>query len=135
MNKYERFGDLQNSAFFEEYLSKIYEWKEAKGLNENIDYIDYVTIDVAHEDRENYIEEMTLMTPFVLKTTFDHERYIYSLMEIEKDGHNYPAYVIRVDKNPQEKDFVYSMNKLSPIGRLKPYTRYIGEVFKVKNIN
>lgn len=131
MQTFPRFGDLKNSDFFEEYLQKIYKWRESKGLAQNITYMDYVTVDVEPEDRENYIEELSLMTPYELKVTYDHERYIYSVMEI---GPDYPAYVIRVDKNPHEKDFVYSMNNLSPVGRSKPYTRYIGEVFRVKNI-
>jgi hypothetical protein len=131
-DRFKRYGDLKNSDFFEEYLEKLYEWKSKEGLNELIGAMDHVTIEVAAEDREAYIKELSLMTPYHFTKTVQSDQLMHSVMEIDPEN---PALVIRVNRNPQEDPVVHSMNSLSRIGSMKPHSRYIGEFYRTSDIN
>ncbi|MDP2691773.1 MAG: hypothetical protein Q8O95_05225 [bacterium] len=124
---YERFGDISNSDFFEEYLGKIYTWREGVGLHEMIREMHSFTVEVGEEDRHTYIEELSLMTPYRFRKSYENEQFRYSLLEIDQLS---PGFIIRSRKNP-EKSPVRAMNSLSPVSMKKPNTRYIGEVYRV----
>lgn len=127
---YQQQGDKENSAYFKEFLEKIYDWRDSVGLTELIHEMHSVVIEVDEADRHAYIEELMLMTPYLFVRSYENEHFIYSLLEIGKDN---PAYIIRSRKD-REKSRVLSMNHLSPVALQKPYTRYIGEVYRVTNL-
>lgn len=132
MSAYTRYGDLKNSDFFEDYLLKIYDWKKRKGVDDLIGKMDHITIEVSFEDRQAYMKELTLMTPYQFKKTYDGDQFIHTIMEIAPKN---PTLVIRVNKNPESDPIVHSMNTLSRIGAMKPHSRYIGEFYRVENID
>lgn len=133
---YDRKGDIKNSDFFEEYLTKIYDWRDSAGLTEKIGEMHSVIVEVDEEDRHAYIEELLLMTPYDFKRSYKNENFKYSLLEIparsEGGDHKAPGFIIRSRKNP-DKSTVIAMNRLSPVAMKKPYTRYIGEVYRVSD--
>jgi hypothetical protein len=127
---YEQHGDKENSSYFKEYLEKIYDWRDSVGLVDLIHEMHSVVIEVDEADRHSYIEELMLMTPYQFVKSYENEHFTYSLLEISQDN---PAYIIRSRKN-RDKSKVYSMNHLSPVALQKPYTRYIGEVYRVTDL-
>jgi len=129
MNRpYERFGDIKNSEFFEEYLEKVYDWRDKAGLTERIKEMHSVIVEVDEEDRHPYIKELSLMTPYRFIKSFESETFVYSLMEIHDDS---PGFIIRTRKEA-DHSAILAMNRLSPVATKKPYTRYIGEVYRVE---
>lgn len=128
---YQRHGDKDNSAYFEEYLPKIYDWRDSVGLVEMVQEIHSLVVEVDEADRHAYIEELMMMTPYHFVKSFENDKFLYSLLEI---GEENPGFIIRSRKNTGSSRFI-SMNLLSPVAMKKPYTRYIGEVFRVKNLD
>ncbi|WP_455205904.1 hypothetical protein, partial [Kaarinaea lacus] len=61
---FQRFGDKQNSGFFEEYLVRLLEERDRVGLTDLIAEVDAImmTIDPGHAI--DYIAELALMTPY-----------------------------------------------------------------------
>jgi hypothetical protein len=127
---YEQHGDKENSSYFNEYLEKIYDWRDSVGLVDLIHEMHSVVIEVDEDDRHAYIEELMLMTPYHFVKSYENEHFIYSLLEISQDN---PGYIIRSRKD-REKSKILSMNHLSPVALQKPYTRYIGEVYRVTDL-
>lgn len=123
---YKRHGDKKNSDFFEEYLEKTYDWRDSIGLPDMVQEMHSVVVEVDEEDRLDYIEELLMMTPYHFVKSYENEKFIYSLLEISAEN---PGFIIRSRKNP-EHSTVISMNNLSPVAMKKPYTRFIGEVFR-----
>ena len=128
---YEQHGDKENSSFFNEYLEKLYDWRESVGLVDLIHEMHSVVIEVDEQDRHAYIEELMLMTPYHFVKGYENEHFIYSLLHISQEN---PAYIIRSRKS-REVSKIHSMNKLSPVALQKPYTRYIGEVYRVADLS
>ncbi|MDP3975993.1 MAG: hypothetical protein Q8P95_03685 [bacterium] len=124
---YQRHGDKESSAFFEEYLEKIYNWRDGVGLTEMIREMHSVVIEVDEQDRHAYLEELCLMTPYHFKKSYHNEHFIYSLLEVDE---NSPGYIIRSRKE-KDRSKVMPMNMLSPVAMKKPYTKYVGEVYRV----
>jgi len=124
---YQQHGDKENSAYFNEFLEKIYDWRDSVGLVDLIHEMHSVVIEVDEQDRHAYIEELMLMTPYRFTKSYENDHFIYSLLEISQEN---PGYIIRSRKSP-EKSKILSMNHLSPVALQKPYTRYIGEVYRV----
>lgn len=127
---YQQHGDKENSSYFNEYLEKIYDWRDSVGLVDLIHEMHSVVIEVDEDDRHAYIEELMLMTPYYFVKSYENEHFIYTLLEISQEN---PGYVIRSRKN-RDASKVISMNHLSPVALQKPYTRYIGEVYRVTNL-
>jgi hypothetical protein len=126
---YKRYGDKENSEYFEEYLKKMYDWRDSVGLLDMVREIHSIVVEVDESDRHAYIEELMMMTPYHFVKSYQNEKFIYSLLEIGPDN---PGFIIRSRKN-HDKSFVTSMNMLSPVATKKPFTRYIGEVFRTPN--
>ena len=70
-----RHGDKQNSAFFEEYLLRLLEERDASGLTDKIHAIDalMITVDPGHSIR--YVGELCLMTPYEYLITLENESH------------------------------------------------------------
>lgn len=128
---YPRYGDIKNSAFFEEHLEKLYDWRDQVGLTELIREMHSVIVEVDEEDRYSYLEELSLMTPYTFKKSYESDTFVYSLMEIDEHA---PGYIIRSRKNRGSSP-VMAMNLVSPVAMKKPHTRYIGEVYRVTDFD
>lgn len=94
---YEQNGDKENSAYFNEFLEKIYDWRDSVGLVDLIHEMHSVVIEVDESDRHAYIQELMLMTPYQFVRSYENEHFVYSLLEISQDN---PAYIIRSRKTP-----------------------------------
>ncbi len=120
-----RFGDKQNSAFFEEYLQRLLEQRDRSGLTEMIGGIEALMISVEPGNSVEYIAELTLMTPYQYLVTLDSDQHMTHVLRIDM---NSPDILLREVKNPERNDIFRSLNDLYPVGAHRPHSRYLGEI-------
>jgi len=131
-NSLPRHGDKQNSAFFEEYLAQLLDERDALGLTAMIDEIDAIMITVDPGNAIRYLGELTLMTPYHYLVTLESESHWTHILRIDMDS---PDFLIREVKDPATRGIFRSLNEVYPIGAVKPNSRYMGEILRVKNLH
>lgn len=127
-----RHGDKQNSAFFEEYLTRLLEERDRLGLTQMIHEIDalMITVDPGHAIK--YIAELALMTPYHYLVTLESESHWTHILRIDMDS---PDILLREVKNANTRGIFRSLNEVYPVGAKKPNSRYMGEVLRVTNLH
>ncbi len=120
-----RFGDKQNSAFFEDYLPRLLEERDRSGLTDMIGGIEALMISVEPGNSVEYIAELTLMTPYQYLVTLDSDKHMTHVLRIDM---NSPDILLREVKNPTHTDIFRSLNDLYPVGAQRPHSRYLGEI-------
>ena len=88
-----RFGDKQNSDFFEEYLQRLLTQRDASGLTDMIGGIEALMIGVEPGNSVEYITELVLMTPYQYLVTLDSEKHLTHVLRIDM---NSPDILLRV---------------------------------------
>lgn len=120
-----RFGDKQNSDFFEEYLQRLLEERDRSGLTEMIGGIEALMISVEPGNSVEYIAELALMTPYQYLVTLDSDKHMTHVLRIDMKS---PDILLREVKNPDQSDIFRSLNDLYPVGAKRPHSRYLGEI-------
>ncbi len=120
-----RFGDKQNSEFFEEYLLRLLAERDRSGLTEMIGGIEALMIAVEPGNSIEYIAELALMTPYQYLVTLDSDKHLTHVLRIDM---NSPDILLREVKNPEHNDIFRSLNDLYPVGARRPHSRYLGEI-------
>ena len=127
-----RYGDKQNSEFFEQYLLRLLEERDRVGLSELIQPIDALMITVDPGQSVRYIGELCLMTPYHYLVTLESESHYTHILRVNLD---HPDLLVREVKDPSIHGIFRSLNEVYPIGARKPNSRYIGEVLRVSNLH
>ncbi len=127
-----RYGDKQNSPFFEEYLIKLLEERDRVGLTQAIRQIDALMITVEPGNSLAYVGELCLMTPYHYLVTLESESHYTHILRIDMSA---PDVLVREVKDPNTRGIFRSLNEVYPIGAHKPNSRYMGEVFRVDNLH
>lgn len=127
-----RNGDKQNSPFFEEYLARLLEERDASGLTGRIHNIDaiMITVDPGHSIR--YIGELCLMSPYHYLVTLESESHWTHILRVDLDS---PDFIVREVKDPNTRGIFRSLNEVYPIGASKPNSRYMGEILRVDDLH
>ncbi|WP_322629902.1 hypothetical protein [Halothiobacillus sp.] len=125
-----RFGDKQNSAFFEEFLVRVLAERDRCGLTEMIGGIEAILISVEPGKSVEYIAELSLMTPYHYLVTLNSPKHLTHVLRIDMDS---PDLLLREVKNPEYSDIFRSLNDLSPVGAQRPHSRYLGEILRATN--
>lgn len=120
-----RFGDKQNSDFFEEYLPRLLEERDRSGLTEMIGGIEALMISVEPGNSVEYIAELALMTPYQYLVTLDSDKHMTHVLRIDMKS---PDILLREVKHPEQSDIFRSLNDLYPVGAKRPHSRYLGEI-------
>ncbi|MCQ8126950.1 hypothetical protein [Methylomonas rivi] len=120
-----RFGDKQNSDFFEEYLQRLLEERDRSGLTEMIGGIEALMISVEPGNSVEYIAELALMTPYQYLVTLDSDKHMTHVLRIDMKS---PDILLREVKHPEQSDIFRSLNDLYPVGAKRPHSRYLGEI-------
>jgi len=129
---FNRYGDKKNSDFFEDYLIKLLEERDRVGLSDLIAEIDAIMITVDPGHSLDYIAELSLMTPYHYLVTLESENHWTHILRINM---NSPDILLREVKDPNLRGIFRSLNEVYPIGAIKPNCRYMGEIFRVKNLH
>lgn len=127
-----RYGDKKNSPFFEEFLVSLLEERDRAGLTQAIRQIDALMITVEPGNSLAYIRELCLMTPYHYLVTLESESHFTHILRIDMQA---PDVLVREVKDPNTRGIFRSLNEVYPIGAHKPNSRYMGEVFRVKNLH
>jgi hypothetical protein len=130
--KFPRYGDKQNSPFFDEFLIKLLEERDRVGLTDAVRQIDALMITVEPGNSLAYIGELCLMTPYHYLVTLESQDHDTHVLRIDM---NAPDILLREVKNPNTRGIFRSLNEVYPIGAHKPNSRYMGEVFRVENLH
>ena len=125
-----RFGDKQNSRFFEAYLPRLLEARDRSGLTEMIGGIEALMITVEPGNALEYIAELALMTPYHYLVTLDSPKHFTHVLRIDMDS---PDILLRETKDAASIGIFRSMNDLYPVGAQRPHSRYIGEILHAKD--
>jgi hypothetical protein len=125
-----RYGDKQNSAFFEDFLVRLLEERDRVGLSEMIRQIDALMITVEPANSLAYVGELCLMTPYHYLVTLESEQHYTHILRIDMGA---PDILVREVKDPNTRGIFRSLNEVYPIGAHKPNSRYMGEIFRVTN--
>lgn len=120
-----RFGDKQNSDFFEEYLRRLLEERDRSGLTDMIGGIEALMISVEPGNSVEYIAELALMTPYQYLVTLDSDKHMTHVLRIDMKS---PDILLREVKHPEQSDIFRSLNDLYPVGAKRPHSRYLGEI-------
>ncbi|ADL54126.1 hypothetical protein Galf_0081 [Gallionella capsiferriformans ES-2] len=123
-----RNGDKVNSEFFEIYLKRLLDARDACGLTEMIGEIEALMITVEPGNALEYIAELALMTPYHYLVTLESPRHWTHILRIDMDS---PDILLREVKNPEYYDIFRSLNDLHPVGSKRPHSRYLGEILRV----
>lgn len=129
-NSFQRFGDKQNSAFFEEYLPRVLTERDRCGLTEMIGGIEALLISVEPGKSLEYIAELALMTPYHYLVTLDGPKHMTHVLRIDM---NSPDILLREIKDPDYTDLFRSLNDQYPVGARRPHSRYLGEILRVSS--
>lgn len=128
--QFKRTGDKENSKFFEEYLGKIYDRREAAGLDDLIEGIRAIVVQVEHGEAHKYLMELYLMTPYRFYKGYVSETHkIYVLTNKE----DYPIFILLEPLIQDYSDEFTDIDMLYPRAKEKPNVRYLGEIFYCKN--
>jgi hypothetical protein len=124
-------GDKKNSAFFEEYLPKIYERRNTTGLAEIVDRMAGVVVQVEHGDAVNYLAELAVMGPYrLVETRLNETHRVYLL----KSRSEFPRMIVLEPLTPSYEDEITRWNEMYPLARRKPNARYIGEIYHARSV-
>ncbi|NOT83729.1 MAG: hypothetical protein HOP02_02890 [Methylococcaceae bacterium] len=125
-----RFGDKQNSDFFEAYLQRLLTERDRSGLTEMIGGIEALMISVEPGNSIEYIAELALMTPYEYLVTLNSDKHLTHVLRIDM---NSPDILLREIKKPEHSDIFRSLNDLYPVGAQRPHSRYLGEILLASN--
>jgi len=129
---FERHGDKQNSAFFDEYLGRLLEERDRLGLTSLIHEIDAMMIAVDPGHGLGYVGELCLMTPYHYLVTLESGNHYTHVLRVSLD---YPDLLVREVKDASARGIFRSLNELFPIGAKKPNSRYMGEILRVSDLH
>ncbi len=127
-----RYGDKQNSDFFEEYLVRLLEERDRGGLTSRIRQIDTLMITVEPGHSIAYVGELCLMTPYHYLVTLESESHYTHVLRIDMRA---PDVLVREVKDANTRGIFRSLNEVYPIGAQKPNSRYMGEIFRVTSLH
>lgn len=127
-----RYGDKENSPFFESYLVKLLEERDRVGLTDMIYEIDAIMMTVDPGHSIEYIAELCLMTPYHYLVTLESETHWTHVLRIDLA---YPDLLVREVKDPSIRGIFRSLNEVYPIGARKPNSRYMGEILRVSDLH
>ncbi|WP_407276542.1 hypothetical protein [Halothiobacillus sp. DCM-1] len=129
-NSFPRFGDKQNSEFFETYLHRVLAERDRCGLTELIGGIEALMISVEPGKSLEYIAELALMTPYHYLVTLDSARHYTHVLRIDM---NSPDILLREVKDASYSDIFRNLNDMYPVGARRPHSRYLGEILYASN--
>lgn len=129
---YQPVGDKKNSDFFNEYRLKIYQRRQSSGIEDLLDTICALVVQVETGDALAYMQELYLLTPYRFQEAYLNETHKIYIMQSRPE---WPRYIVLEPLDKSFRDDLTRLNMLYPLARKKPNARYVGEVFKTRDLN
>lgn len=128
---YEPVGDKKNSDFFNEYRLKIYERRVSSGVQDLLGPMRAIVVQVETGEGLAYLEEVYRTTGYRLETVRLGETHKVYLLRVRAE---LPLLVVLEPTSKQFVDSITRLNLLYPLAREKPNARYVGEIFRTKDL-
>lgn len=131
LDTYQPLGDKENSAFFEQFLPRIYHRRIEAGIDELVGDMAAVMVSVDHGDAVAYLAELALMGPYRLVEARLSETHKVYLLRSQPE---FPRLIVVEPLSAAYEDEVTRWNLLYPLSRAKPNARYLGEIYRTSSI-
>ncbi|MEM7144702.1 MAG: hypothetical protein AAF591_06180 [Verrucomicrobiota bacterium] len=132
---YEPVGDKKNSDIFNEYRIKIYERRRSSGIEDLVGNMAAVVISIEADDAIPYLSEIYLMTPYRLEASYTSDTHsIYVLRCPAAEAASQPLLFVMEPHESSYEDEFTRFNMQYPNARVKPNGRYVGEIYRCKDI-
>jgi hypothetical protein len=128
---YRPMGDKENSAFFEEYLPKIYQRRAESGIDDLVGNMAGVVVQVEHGDAIAYLAELAVMGPYRLIDTRLTETHKVYLLQSDP---TFPRLLVVEPLVSSYEDEITRFNALYPLAAKKANARYLGEIYRTTSI-
>ena len=132
LQTYAPVGDKENSPFFDEYVTKIYQRRAETGLDEIVGDMRGVVVQVEHGDGVRYLAELAAMGPYRFVTgrlTDTHKVYFL------QSRPEFPRLIVLEPLSSAYEDKLTRWNRLYPLAARKPNARYVGEVYEATSVS
>lgn len=130
MQKFQITGDKENSKFFQNYLPKIYDRREASGIDDLINGIRGVVVQVSSGESLKYLMELYLMTPYRFYKGYISGTHKIIVLQSKPE---FPLLIILEPLIADYYDQFAAIDNLYPRAQEKANARYIGEIYQTKN--
>jgi hypothetical protein len=124
-------GDKKNSEFFDEFRIKIYERRKSSGIEDLVGNMQAIVTQVEPGKSMDTMLEMYLMTPYRHVASYLGATHKYCLL---RSSDNYPAMLLMEPLSADFDEYISRLNKMYPLSRATPHTRYVGEIYQCKNL-
>jgi hypothetical protein len=128
---YQPKGDKKNSDYFDEYRGKIYDRRVKTGVNDLIGEMQALLVQVEHGHGIDYLVELTVMTAYRLQSTYVSDTHRAYVMMTKPE---YPRLLVLEPLDPKYVDDLTRRNMLYPLSEQTPNARYLGEIFRCKDV-
>ena len=128
---YQPVGDKKNSDFFNDYRLKIYQRRQSSGIEDLLENICALVVQVETGDALAYMEELYLMTPFRFESAYLNATHKIYIMQARPE---WPRYIVLEPLDKSFRDDLTRLNMLYPLASKKPNARYVGEVFRTRDL-
>ncbi len=129
---YQPRGDKKNSEFFNEYLPQIYERRSASGIAELVGQMKAIILQVEPGAIFDTMVELYVMTPYRHTASYLGATHRFAVMHAQPD---FPALLLMAPLSAEFEDYISRLNRMYPLARATPQTRYVGEVYAASDLN
>ncbi|MCL6284946.1 hypothetical protein M3P21_15545 [Ruegeria sp. 2012CJ41-6] len=131
LKSYQPRGDKKNSDFFTEYLPRIYERRQSSGISDQVGNMRAVVQQVEPDAMLDTIVELYVMTPYRHTASYLGRTHRFSVLHSHPD---YPALILMAPLSDGFEDFIPRINRMYPLARKLPQTRYVGEIYAATDL-
>ncbi len=124
---YQPKGDKKNSDFFNEFRPKIYERRKSSGIEDLVGGMRAVVMQVEPGTSVETMVELYAMTPYRHAASYIGETHRFHVLHSRPV---FPAIILMEPLSPSFEEYVTRINRMYPLSRATPHSRYIGEIYE-----
>jgi hypothetical protein len=132
LETYQPKGDKKNSEFFDEYRLKIYQRRKSSGIEDLVGNMRAWLIQVEPGTSLETMVELYTMTPYRYSASYKGQTHKIHILHNQPD---YPALILMEPLSNDFEEYVSRINRMYPMSRASPHTRYVGEIYSCADID
>jgi len=125
-------GDKKNSEFFDEYRLKIFQRRKSSGIEDLVGNMKAWVTQVEPGTSLDTMVELYLMTPYRYSASYIGLTHKFCVLHNRPE---YPALVLMEPLSDAFEEYVCRINRMYPMSRSTPHTRYIGELYSTEDVD
>lgn len=132
LETYQPKGDKKNSEFFDEYRLKIFQRRKSSGIEDLVGNMKAWVTQVEPGTSLDTMVELYLMTPYRYSASYIGQTHKFYVLHNRPE---YPALILMEPLSDAFEEYVCRINRMYPMSRATPHTRYIGELYSTEDID